>query len=52
MSYAKTLLLLIDDPIGDIVLVTSSVIRVDDIFHSVELVRVLIEVPLRVGHRG
>jgi hypothetical protein len=52
MSYAKTLLLLIDDPIGHIVLVTPSVIRVDDVFHSVELVRVLIEVPLRVGHRG
>ena len=52
MSNAKTLLLLIDDPIGDIVLVTPSVIRVDDVFHSVELVRVLIEVPLRVGHRS
>jgi hypothetical protein len=52
MSYSKTLLLLIDDSIGYIVLVTPSVIRVDDVFHTVKLVRVLIEVPLRVGHRG
>ena len=52
MSYAKTLLLLIDDPIGYIVLVTPSVIRINDVFHTVKLVRVLIEVPLRVGYRG
>jgi hypothetical protein len=52
MSYAKTLLLLIDDSIGHIVLMTPSVISVDDVFHSIELVRVLIEVALCVGHRG
>ena len=52
MSYPKTLLLLIDDPIGHIVLMTPSVIIVDDVFHSIERVRVLIEVPLCVGHRG
>ena len=38
MSYSKTLFLLIYDLIGHIVLMTPSVIRVDDIFHTVELV--------------
>ena len=52
MSHSQTLLLLVDDPICHVVLVTPPVIVVDDVFHAVELVGVLTEVPLRVGHGG
>jgi hypothetical protein len=52
MSHPQTVLLLVDDPIRDVVLVAPPVIVIDDVFHAVELVGVLTEVPLRVGHGG